>query len=177
MSVNARIAERTATSASGFSSPRRAELTAATPEVPKKDIKKTNDVKIATSNLFIQNEPEVTVDQITQALFDEISAKDIVGLALNNNINSNIQVLGLTDNISNIREITESNRSTKIIPIKTMAAIYAEDIKGYGSTTSTSGVITINVPTTGVPKNTQIVLQIATPETKIVFGNWGSLLP
>lgn len=178
MSVNARISERNSTSSSNFANIRRAELVAAKPAIPAiAKTTKTDDVKIATPSIYLSNDVVPTVDEITRILFDKISAKDIASLAKTNDVSINFQVKGLTNNISNIVEIANSLSSPNIIPIKTAASVFQENVKNYNSTTSNSGVISINIPSENVIPNTKIVLQIAVPSSIITLTSWGTLLP
>lgn len=170
-----RVAERGYTTSSRFTSPRRAELVSPTPVLPAKvESSKTLPVKIATSNLFIENEPDVVVDDIVQTLFDQISSKEILGLGNNNNVSLNFQVAGLTDNISDITEVANSLSSKNILPIKTRAAAIAEDIANYDSSTSYDGVITITSSSVNTRSTSKVVLQILEPETLTTLANWGA---
>lgn len=151
-----------------FSETTKKFLASAKPDIPAATKSSTNNsVKIATSNLFIENEPDTTVDQITEVLFDRISAKEILGLAKTDNVSTNFQALGLTDNISNIEEIVNSNTPNKILPIQDPFVPFLEDVKQYTSSTSTDGTVTISTTETAPPPKTKIAVQVLTP-TKIV---------
>jgi hypothetical protein len=166
-----RVAERR----TGFGSIRRAELVSATPVVPTKvETSTKNSVKVATSNLFIENEPEVVVDNIIETLFDQISSKEILGFGNANNVNPAFQIAGLTDNISNIAEVSNSISSKNILPIKTRAAAIAEDIANYDPSVSYDGVITIEVSSPNARTTNKVVLQVLEPETFLTLGNWGA---
>lgn len=166
-------------------------LAAAKPEIPAATKTPADDsVKIATSNLFIGNEPEVTVDQMTEILFDRISSKEILGLAKNNDVANNFQINGLTNNISNIYEIAKSYSSTSIIQIKTPPSIFVEDIKTYQSTSSSTGETIITKPTTvtdtsgnttntgntGAPASGKVQVQVAKPTSTRSGTLWGPLV-
>ena len=156
-----------------FSETTKKFLAAAKPDIPAATKSTTtNSVKVATSNLFIENEPDVTVDQITEVLFDRISAKEILGLAKTNNVSTNFQVFGLTDNISNIQEITSSYTPNKILPIQEPFVPFVEDVKEYTSSTSTNGTVTISSVETTPPPKTKIVVQVLTPTTVASGTRW-----
>lgn len=147
-----------------FSETTKKFLASAKPDIPAATKSGTStSVKIATSNLFIENEPPVTVDQITEILFDRISAKEIIGLAKTNNVSTNFQVFGLTSNISNIEEIVQSHTPISILPVQDPFIPFVEDVKEYTSSTSSTGTVTVVATETAPPPKTKIVVQVLSP--------------
>ena len=156
-----------------FSETTKKFLAAAKPDIPAATKSTTvSSVKIATSNLFIENEPPVTVDQITEILFDRISAKEILGLAKTDNVSNNFQVFGLTDNISDIQEIVQSNNSNRILPIQDVTPPFVEDVKQYVSNTSPTGTVTISATEVVTPPKTKVAVQVLTPTVVVSGTRW-----
>jgi len=153
--------------------------------------KKTNIedfVKIAQSNLFINNQPKVELDPITKSQFDSLSAKDLISYVDNNGINTAFQVNGTNPFVNNVLQIAKSNSPTNIIQSQISKTNYPNSVQNYVAAVSgtdiaitVSGAITSTtgqddkIPTPAPPQPTKIVVQIKSPSKSVKVG-WGSML-
>lgn len=148
------------------------------PSIPQKDNKATSSntyTKIATSNLYYENDTPVVVDELTRLLFDKISGKEMLSLA------NNVQVSGLINNISNISQINNSFSSTAIIPITTIQSIYSKSINNISGTVN-GGNVTLTTDNdnaggtpSGINAGNQVVVVTATPKKGLRQSFWGPI--
>lgn len=123
-------------------------LTGAVPDTPTKTSTSTDDmtnVKIATSNLFMSNQPDIQTEEIVRQLFSNISAKELIGITSTNAVSTYYQVPSYNNNITNNFEISQSynslNMLSLIIPVNKDSNIVNQ------TTSSISGIqATVTVP-------------------------------
>jgi len=145
-------------------------------------------VKIAQSNLFIENQPDVSIDPITKAQFDSLSAKDLISYIDNNGINTAFQVNGTNPFVNNVLEIAKSNSPANIIQSQISKPNYPNSVQNYvaaisgtniaitvsGGITSTTGQED-KIPSPTPPQPPKIVVQVKSPSKSVKVG-WGSML-
>jgi len=121
----------------------------ATPDIPdkKNDAANTinNDVKIATSNIYMSNQPQVQIDEITRILFSNISSKDLISLTTGAGAWNQYQVPSSNANLTNSFEVSQAYNSSTIISLAVPLNKASNVINGSSSaipTSSTQATIT-----------------------------------